>query len=171
MNMPSEKTAHDEQNLQIRIEAYRVAREARNLEINLFWQRSNYFLVLSSATAAGFFSLKDGKYAVPLALFGVVVAILWVAVNLGSKFWQSRWEHRLQIAENQLQPHMNLFSADWETVKKDVHQSFQFRSHGMVYRLYARMVMMKPSVSFTMTLLSVAFLGLWIALAVSAIKQ
>jgi hypothetical protein len=28
----------------INLEAYRVAREARNLEITLFWQRSNYFL-------------------------------------------------------------------------------------------------------------------------------
>ena len=25
----------------IKLEAYRVAKEARNLEINLFWQRSN----------------------------------------------------------------------------------------------------------------------------------
>jgi hypothetical protein len=34
------------------LEAYRVAKEARNLEIALFWQRSNYFLVLSTAIAA-----------------------------------------------------------------------------------------------------------------------
>jgi lipopolysaccharide export LptBFGC system permease protein LptF len=71
------------------LEAYRVAREARNLEINLFWQRSNYFLVLSTAVGAAFFSLKGPKYSVSLALFGIAVGCLWIATNLGSKFWQS----------------------------------------------------------------------------------
>ena len=91
----------DNRNDQIDLEAYRVAKEARNLEITLFWQRSNYFLVLSTAIAAGFFSLHDAKYALPLAIFGLVVGLLWIAVNLGSKFWQSRWEHRLRLAEEQ----------------------------------------------------------------------
>ncbi len=97
------------------LEAYRVAKEARNLEIALFWQRSNYFLVLSTTIAAGFFSLRDAKYTLPLAIFGLVVGMLWIAVNLGSKFWQSRWEHRLRLAEEKLRPNMNLFSASWET--------------------------------------------------------
>src|SRR4029079_19741708 len=35
---------------------YRVALETRKLEIRLFWQRSNYFLVLSTALAIGYFS-------------------------------------------------------------------------------------------------------------------
>ncbi len=90
----------DNRNDQIDLEAYRVAKEARNLEIMLFWQRSNYFLVLSTAVAVGFFSLRDAKYALPLAIFGLVVGLLWIAVNLGSKFWQSRWEHRLRLTED-----------------------------------------------------------------------
>src|SRR5260370_38936923 len=85
----------------INLEAYRVAREARNLEMNLFWQRSNYFLVLSTATAFGFFSLKDAKYGVPLAAFGLAIGFLWIAVNLGSKFWQCQWEYRLRVVEDQ----------------------------------------------------------------------
>jgi hypothetical protein len=35
----------------IKLEAYRTALATRNLEINLFWQRSNYFLVLNTAIA------------------------------------------------------------------------------------------------------------------------
>jgi hypothetical protein len=54
----------DNRNDQIDLEAYRVAKEARNLEITLFWQRSNYFLVLSTAIAAGFFSLPIYECAV-----------------------------------------------------------------------------------------------------------
>jgi hypothetical protein len=150
----------------IDLEAYRVAKEARNKEIDLFWQRSNYFLVLSTAIAAGFFSLRDARYALPLGVFGLVVGLLWIAVNLGSKFWQSRWEHRLRVTEDQLRPNMNLFSATWETVQHDVRESFLFRRRGSLHRAYTRLVLLKPSVSLMMTLLSVAFVGFWIVLLV-----
>jgi len=56
-----DKTMGDESDHLLDLEAHRVAKEARNLEITLFWQRSNYFLVLSTAIAAGFFSLRDAK--------------------------------------------------------------------------------------------------------------
>lgn len=154
----------DHRDDQIILEAYRVAKEARNLEITLFWQRSNYFLVLSTAIAAGFFSLREPKYALPLAIFGLAVALLWVAVNLGSKFWQSRWENRLRVTEEQLRPGMDLFSASWHTVQEDVRQSFEFRRRGVIHHIYTRLVLLKPSVSFMMTLLSLAFVGFWITM-------
>jgi len=161
----------DNRNDQIDLETYRVAKEARNLEITLFWQRSNYFLVLSTAIPAGFFSLRDAKYALRLAIFGLVVGLLWIAVNLGSKFWQSRWEHRLRLAEEQLRPNMNLFSATWATVQEDVRQSFQFRRRGAIHRIYTRLVLLKPSVSLIMTLLSLAFVRFWITLLVVIIRK
>jgi len=37
---------------------YKTLLDTRNLEINLFWQRSNYFLVLNTGIAFGFFNLK-----------------------------------------------------------------------------------------------------------------
>jgi hypothetical protein len=153
----------------LKVEAYRVAKETRNLEISLFWQRSNYFLVLSTAIAAGFFSLKDGRYGIPLALMGVLVSVLWVCVNLGSKFWQSRWEYRLQVAERDLRSDMNLFAATWETVQQDVRQSLEFRKRGRIHRLYSRAVLLKPSVTMMMTLLSVGFVLFWIAVLVISI--
>lgn len=161
----------DNRNDAIDLEAYRVAKETRNLEITLFWQRSNYFLVLSTAIAAGFFSLHDSKYALPLGIFGMVVALLWIAVNLGSKFWQSRWEHRLRVVEEQLRPNMNLFSATWDTVQHDVRHSFQFRKRGPVHRAYTRLVLLKPSVTLMMTLLSAAFAALWITMVVLTIRK
>jgi hypothetical protein len=161
----------DNRNDLIDLEAYRVAKETRNLEIALFWQRSNYFLVLSTAIAAGFFSLHERKYALPLAIFGLVVGCLWVAVNLGSKFWQSRWEHRLRLTEEQLRPNMNLFSAPWETVQEDVRQSFQFRRRGAIHRMYTRLVLLKPSVTLMMTLLSLVFVGFWTTMLVVVVRK
>ncbi|MGD0522397.1 MAG: hypothetical protein ABSA48_14160 [Terracidiphilus sp.] len=165
------ETMCNDRNDQIDLEAYRVAKEARNLEITLFWQRSNYFLVLSTAIAAGFFSLHDPNYALPLSAFGLIVGLLWIAVNLGSKFWQSRWEHRLHLTEEQLRPNMNLFSATWETVQDDVRKSFEFRRRGKIHRIYTRLVLLKPSVSLMMTLLSLAFVVFWITITLVAIFQ
>src|SRR5947209_15698697 len=79
---------------------YKVALDTRNFEISLFWQRSNYFLVLNSALALGFFNLREQKYGLFMAIFGIIVSWLWFCVNLGSKFWQSRWEQKLSIIEN-----------------------------------------------------------------------
>jgi hypothetical protein len=155
----------------IKLEAYRVAKETRNLEISLFGQRSNYFLVLSTAIAAGFFSLHDAKYAWVLAGFGWLVGFLWIAVNLGSKFWQSRWEYRLHVAEEDLQTGMNLFSAKWETVQDDVRRSFKFRKRGPIHRIYTRLVLWKPSVSLMMTLLSILFVFFGSALLVISVRK
>ena len=148
------------------LELYKTAIQARNFEIGLFWQRSNYFLVLNTAIAAGFFSLDDAKYTLLLSLTGLVIAALWVAVNLGSKFWQSRWEYRVHKTETDLAPDIDLFSADWETVQQDVITSFRFRQRGRLHKAYQQSVLLKPSVTMMMTLLSVAFVVFWIAAAV-----
>lgn len=58
----------------LNLEAYRTAIQARNLEIGLFWQRSNYFLVLNTAIAVGFFSLEDDVFALLFGAMGLVVA-------------------------------------------------------------------------------------------------
>src|SRR5207248_3234570 len=51
------------------VDAYKIALETRNLEINLFWQRSNYFLVLNTAIAVGFFARGHrDKYSFMLGL-------------------------------------------------------------------------------------------------------
>lgn len=108
---------------------YRVALDTKNLEITLFRQRCNYFLVLNSALALGFFNLKEAEYSVLLAVVGLITLVLWLAVSLGSKFWQARWEHRLSLIEKQLAPGLDFFSADRATVKRDVEESLKSSEH------------------------------------------
>ena len=160
--MPRESLFVSEHQENLKLELYKMAVQIRNMEISLFWQRSNYFLVLNTAIAAGFFSLKNGDYTLLLSITGVVVSMLWVAVNLGSKFWQSRWEYRLNEAEKELSPNIHLFSASWETVQSDVKRSFEFRKRGPIHGLYQKFVLLKPSVTMMMTMLSVIFVVFWI---------
>lgn len=150
-------------------ELYKIARETRNFEISLFWQRSNYFLALNTATAVGFFSLKNSSYVLPLGILGLVASLLWFAVNLGGKFWQSRWEHRLRLTEEALGEDINLFSAEWDIIKGDVKASLKFANHNSVRRIFDYLVLVKPSVSFSMILLSAAFIILWFTLIILSI--
>jgi hypothetical protein len=142
---------------------YRMAFDTRNLEITMFWQRCNYFLVLNSALALGFFNLKSSWYAVLLAVVGFIAAVLWFAVSLGSKFWQDRWEYRLSEIEKRVAPNVEFFATDWATVKRDVEASLRSSQHAWPQRCLDRLVLKKPSVSFVMMLLSLLFVAAWLA--------
>jgi hypothetical protein len=152
-------------------ELYKIALETRNFEISMFWQRSNYFLVLNTAVAVGFFSLNDPFYTVPLSIFGFLVSLLWVRVNLGGKFWQSRWEEKLRLVELDTLPEIQFFSADPNTNREDVKASLDRAGHSGFRRLIDRLVLKKPSVSGAMTYLSLGFALLWIVFLVVAILK
>jgi hypothetical protein len=158
----------DELSDDLKLEIYRTALETRNFEIKLFWQRSNYFLVLNTAIAVGFFSRdeRDG-YTFLLSVVGVVAACLWVGVTLGSKYWQVRWEQRLEDIEDALPGNWELFFADEKRREKDVRKGLDYENseNGWLIRRYNDWVLKKPSVSKLMTLLSVFFALLWAVLA------
>lgn len=143
---------------------FKVALDARNFEISLFWQRSNYFLVLNSALAVGFFSLQGQGYALVLAGLGAIASLLWFLVNLGSKYWQSRWEHELILREQKVYPNDPLFAAKRAQTDQYVRRSLRWNDHGAFHRLVDRMVLLKPSVSLMMTVLSVVFFVTWVGL-------
>lgn len=143
------------------LDLYRVAIETRNLEIGLFWQRSNYFLALNTAIAAGFFTAKVQWHSILLAGAGFGVAFLWFRVNLGGKFWQSRWEQALSNMERALHPGINLFSAPWEQIESDVRQSLERGRHGRVRKAFDKLILRKPSVTFAAILLSLIFQLFW----------
>ncbi len=94
-----------------------------NFEIRLFWQRSNYFLVLNTAIGTGFFAIKSDEFALLLGGLGLISSWLWLLVNLGSKFWQSRWEQQLEDEEEKLGTPFELFSAPRDTLEKIVEKS------------------------------------------------
>ena len=149
-----------------KFDLYKIALDTRNMEIGLFWQRSNYFLVLNTAAAAGFFLKAEEQYQLLLGLFGLAVSALWFGINLGSKFWQSRWEFRLREAEKALGNDVQYFSANWETINSDVKKSLECSNHSDLRKNIDKLVLMKPSVSFIMTLLSILFIFLWLGLVI-----
>ncbi|HAS6341088.1 TPA: hypothetical protein I7247_21060 [Vibrio vulnificus] len=145
---------------------YKIAIETRNMEIGLFWQRSNYFLVLNTAVAVGFFSIKSVEFQVILALFGIVVSVLWFGVNLGSKYWQSRWEHRASVIESEIDSSIEMFSASKSTIDADVKASLLNHKLNSKLDWYDKLVMQKPSVSKYMSTLAGLFILLWLGVLI-----
>ena len=152
---------------------YKILLDTRNLEISLFWQRSNYFLVLNSGIALGFFSQVSSSssmppgphlsayFAVVLAAFGLLTSLLWFWVCLGGKFWQARWEQRLMDFEREHLAEAEFFAASPARLKRDVARSLNFHRLGFVQRFIYRMVLKKPSVSYAMIRLSMLFVLAW----------
>jgi hypothetical protein len=147
---------------------YKIIFDTRNFEISLFWQRSNYFLVLNTGVAFAFFNLKDPKYALAFAGLGLIASFLWFWVCLGSKYWQARWEHRLGDFERVHLPGLNAFSATPEQIREDVANGLAFHAHGVIKRQVYRLVLKhKPSVSYSMICLAAVFVVGWVSLIVS----
>jgi len=151
-------------------QAYKIALETRNMEIALFWQRSNYFLVLNAALAVGFFRLSENKYAITLAVFGLFVSLIWYRVNLGSKYWQSRWEQRLKLKEDEIDSALNYFSASRSITDQDVKNNIGYSEYNLhtnntkskFHKWLDKQVIKKPSVSYNMSLLSFCFMFMWL---------
>jgi len=148
---------------------YKTLLDTRNLEISLFWQRSNYFLVLNTGMAFGFFHLEQPRYTIVFAALGLFASLLWFRVCLGSKFWQARWEQRLLDFEKEHLPGIEFFAAGPERIKLDVEQGLAFHRVGWTRRLVNTLVLRKPSVSYSMILLSVLFMIGWVTLLVTSI--
>ena len=135
----------------------------RNLEIGLFWQRSNYFLVLNSGMAFGFFKFASEWYALVFGLLGLAASFLWVRTCLGSKFWQTRWEQRLIDFEREQMAGLEFFAASPQRIRQDVEAGLSFYSHNRFKKLIYGWALEKPSVSFSMILLSCSFVVGWLA--------
>jgi hypothetical protein len=144
------------------LEFYKILLDTRNLEIRLFWERSNYFLVLNSALAVGVFTSAATKYTIFFEVIGLLVAILWFLVCLGSKFWQTRWERRLHEFESDRFGALKFFAADSARIKEDVQKAIKEGGYtGLQRMLYQLMQETKPSVSYSMVRLSLLFILGW----------
>lgn len=151
-------------------EIYKHALDTRNMEIDLFWKRCNYFLVLNSGLALAYFNVTQEGLQIPAAILGVIVSALWLQVALGSKFWQERWEDCLRSVEEELQlkgqfaSAQALFSADSVDVKRLVKESLDRGRHTGLYGLLDMLIVAKPSVTSAMMYLVLSFLTSWILL-------
>lgn len=149
---------------------YAHALNTRNMEIDLFWKRCNYFLVLNSGLAVAYFNVAQEGLQIPAAILGVIVSVLWLQVALGSKFWQQRWEDCLHsvevdlINERKFANGRALFSLEPADAQNLIENSLEESGHSGVYHLLDAYIVSKPSVTLAMMYLVITFLASWVLL-------
>ncbi|MCL2327376.1 MAG: hypothetical protein FWC39_02555 [Bacteroidetes bacterium] len=77
----------------------------RNLELNLFWQRSWFFGALLLAVVSGYFvNIEKGPFVPPICVsfLLVLISLFQSLMNRGSKYWQERWKHYTQDIEKSI---------------------------------------------------------------------
>ena len=142
-------------------EVYKIAVNTRQTEIQLFWQRSNYFMVLNIAIAVGFFALKNESYDPVLAALGAAVSVLWFLINLGGKFWQVFWEEAAARLQRECCPEAQLFAASTEFIRQEVENGLLNDADGRFREWLDTLILKKPSVTYLMTFLSFIFVLFW----------
>ena len=146
-----------------------IALDNRAFEIQLFWQRSNYFIVLMTALGVGVFTIKSSKYALCISLFAAITSWYWYKTNLGSKFWQESWEVEVvKLAkEKGIRSFERPTSEIVDQVKDSLEAGWQQSGKGSIRKLIDRQILKKPSVSHYMILLSLTSVGLWTVISIS----
>ena len=144
---------------------HETALKLRNFEIELFWKRSNYFLLLNSAIFIAFFS-KDLTAKLLICAVGTVVCWYWYQTNLGSKFWQERWESAVDTTESSFYESngdsISFFNG--EDVKTVVDINLSKANSRWEKKVFKKQILKQPSVSFTMIKLSIFFGLVWLSL-------
>lgn len=140
-----------------------IALDNRAFEIQLFWQRSNYFIVLMTALGVGVFTIDIPKYAFFISVFAAISSWYWYKTNLGSKFWQESWE----VEVVKLAKELNIRSFERPTpdiidqVRESLENGWMLSGKGAVRKFIDRQILKKPSVSHYMIMLSLTSMGLW----------
>ena len=146
-----------------------IALENRAFEIQLFWQRSNYFMVLMTALGIGVFAITDIKYALMISVFATITSWFWYKTNLGSKFWHESWE--VEVVNLAKEQNIRSFERPTneviEQVKASLEQASTLGDRGAVRRWVDTQILKKPSVSHYMIMLSLTSTMLWATVSVA----
>lgn len=93
--------------------AFEKAWATRNFEIELYWKRANYFWAFIASALVGFFALiNSANYTKPdtsnhvevyiVICIGIVLSVAWLLINIGSKAWQRNWEVHVDLLEDSI---------------------------------------------------------------------
>ena len=154
-----------EERLELALKELDIALANRVFEIQSFWQRSNYFLVLLTALGAATFTSKDEVLQFILSILSTFCALFWYRTNLGSKFWQESWEVEVNLLAEEIG--IESFKRPLEEVTEQVRTSLNPEANGKGWfrRYIDNQTVGKPSVTQNMIALSLIVLIVWLVIS------
>ncbi len=100
------------------LEMLKLASEHFRLDLQLFWQRSNLYLLLNTAAATVYVSASQPALRPVLAAFGLITSVFWFLVLRGSAYWIDRWRQELERLDPIASDHRFFTRMSQETVRK-----------------------------------------------------
>jgi hypothetical protein len=151
-----------EDRLELAFKELDIALANRVFEIQSFWLRSNYFLVLLTALGAATLTSKDDALQLILSLLSALCALFWYRTNLGSKFWQESWEVEVNLLAEKIG--IESFKRPMAAVTEQVRASLDLHANGKGWfrRYIDRQTIGKPSVTQNMIALSMLVFIVWL---------
>lgn len=141
-----------------------VALKNREFEIQLFWQRANYFLVMITALGVGAFSAGDPIIGLIISGFSVFVCWLWFQTNLGSRFWQIFWENEVELLAKKYG--IESFIKETPEIREELRGKISHSQKRSTFRNWIdAQVLKKPSVTHSMITLSFFAMIFWIVIS------
>jgi fatty acid desaturase len=117
--------------------AYKYLMQARDLDNNLIYTRSNILLVVQSgllAFVAGSFAYltaNNPKFLVVLCIFGFIVAFFWWRIVKAGSYWVDHWESKLEQIEPRVLGGNKVFR-DHPSRERDPVRKKYFKDRGYV---------------------------------------
>jgi hypothetical protein len=154
-----------EERLELALKELDIALANRVFEIQSFWQRSNYFLVLLTALGAATFTIKDELLQLILSVLSALCALFWYRTNLGSKFWQESWEVEVNLLAEKIG--IESFKRPLKAVTEQVRASLNPDASGKGWfrRYIDTQIIGKPSVTQNMIALSLFVFVVWLLIS------
>jgi hypothetical protein len=158
-------TSNEENAPDIAIKELEIALKNREFEIQMFWQRSNYFLVLITALGVGAFSVNNSNIALFVSIAALLSSYFWFKTNLGARFWQESWEAEVVSLAQEL--HIRSFERGLNEIKANVKSELGVGGKKSTMRKWIdKKILTKPSVSYQMIQLSMTSVVLWAVVSI-----
>lgn len=137
---------------------FEVANDTRKFEIDLYWKRTNYFILFIGAIFTGYTTLQIKSYHTPflsnisyiLNCLGIITTYTWFLSLKGSKYWQENWELHVKYSQN------NIIGPLFDYVKVVDKYTYPPSTSKDIFKAYPY------SVSKLNMFLSITIFGIWI---------
>jgi hypothetical protein len=78
------------------LEIFKLLSDHFQQDLREFWQRSNFYLVVSAALVSVFSAQSQDDLRLAIGSFGLIISAFWFLVARGSLVWIQLWRRELQ---------------------------------------------------------------------------
>ena len=79
------------------------ANNIRNFEIEIYCQRSNYFILFIGTLFVGYYRTDAGLFIkMMINSLGILISFIWYLANRGGKFWEENWVLHCEFLEGDM---------------------------------------------------------------------